>query len=79
LQLVQRVNATAVQLGRDFNAWVGPVGLSGNPIPYTERPSIEAIQALRICEVPESDDEESDEEEAGADPKYTATTSRAIY
>jgi hypothetical protein len=63
LQLVQRVNAPAVQLGREFDAWLGPGGLSGGPVPCAERSGIEASQALRICAIPDSDEESNESDE----------------
>ncbi|KAG9185009.1 hypothetical protein G6011_08066 [Alternaria panax] len=53
----------SVQLSREFDAWLGPGGLSGGPIPSAERSGIEASQALRICAIPDLDDESNESDE----------------
>lgn len=61
LQLVLRVSPAAVQVGRDFDAWAGPSGLASDPGPCVGGPSSEASQVRRICEVPDTKDEDEDE------------------
>jgi hypothetical protein len=68
LQLVERVNAPAVQASCDFDAWLGWEALQNGPIRHAQQLQLELAFHSRVEEVPNSDagsDEDSSEDDAG--------------
>ncbi|CAA9967166.1 hypothetical protein PTMSG1_10525 [Pyrenophora teres f. maculata] len=62
LRLVQRVNPSVQQLIHNVDTFLGPNGLRGGPISNMQPVGAEVSEALRICEVPDSQDGSGDEE-----------------